>query len=134
MNGRLESPRQLAVGMVVGVLLVWGLTSGLGFWLAPLLVALAWSLAVRSTRWQYIGGLLVAAAGYGLALIIAAAYAPLGRGANVVAAIMGFGHNGLIVWGFTFLLALLLGLAGAWVGHALGLFLVKRDPAKTSAL
>ncbi len=122
-----DTPRYRAASLAISVLLVWGLTSGLDFWLAPLVIAFLWTLAVKSTTRQYIGAVVLSLAGYALPLLIASFDYPLGKSANLIAAIMGFGRAGLIVWVFTFLLALLLGLAGAWLGHVVRLVLVGRQ-------
>lgn len=105
-------------GLVPAVLLVWLLLLH-GAWWVPWPVALLWALTMPTALWQYVGGLGLALAGYALPLFVTGVRYPLGRTANLVAAMMGFGRHGLIVWGLTALLALLLGLSGAWVGHAL---------------
>ncbi len=105
-------------GLIPAALLVWLLLLH-GAWWAPWPIALLWALTMPTTRRQYLGGLVVALAGYALPLVVTGVQYPLGRTANLVAAIMGFGRHGLIVWALTALMALLLGLSGAWVGHAL---------------
>lgn len=107
----------LVVLLAVGIALVWGGTA-LGLWLAPLVVSLAWALWVPSTARQYLGALIISLGGYAVPLIAASLRLPLGRTSNIVAAIMGFGHQGVVVWAFTGLLAIMMALAGAWLGHA----------------
>lgn len=105
-------------GLIPAVLLVWLLLLH-GAWWAPWPVALLWAFTMPTTLRQYLGGLVLALVGYALPLAVMGIQYPLGHTANLVAAIMGFGRHGLIVWALTALLPLLLGLSGAWVGHAL---------------
>lgn len=109
---------QSGLGFVLGIALTWLLVSH-GFWMAPLVLGFLWALLVARRAWQFGGSLLMACVGYGLALITLYHGLPMSREAIVTAEIMGFGHHGLIVFILTGLLALLLALAGAWVGGSL---------------
>lgn len=108
----------LVLAAAAGLVTVWHLVST-GLWLAPLIVSAVWALGVPWPAWQYWGALVLSLGGYGLSLGLQALSEPLGRSADVVASIMGFGHTGIIVWAFTFLLAALMAVAGAWLGHAI---------------
>ena len=116
---------RLLLGAAVGALGVWAFTA-VGFWPIPLVLSLAWALLVPTTLAQYVGALGFSVLGYLIPLWVAARSEPIGRAAGVVAGIMGFGHDGLLVWGFTVILAALLALAGAWIGHAVRLLAATR--------
>ena len=102
----------LAVGAAVAAAL-----AQLGLWPSPLVLGAAWGLFAPTRAWRVPGGALVGLLGYGAPLAIAALWLPLGRTADMVAAIMGFGAQGAIVWVISLLFAALMGLAGGWLGH-----------------
>ncbi len=112
------SSGMLMLGILIGILVVWaGETRGI--WISPLVATFLWAVWAKRTAWQYAGAAVIAVVGYAIPLAVAARSFPVGKAADTVAAIMGFGHQGIIVWAFTFLLAMMQAAAGAWVGHAL---------------
>ncbi len=116
----------LTVGVILGILAVWQALAE-GFWPAPFAVGLIWSLIIPYKGWRYGGGLATGVLGYGVALAVQAATWPLGKTANVVASIMGFGHAGIIVWIVTLTWGAILSTAGAWLGHAVRALLTPRQ-------
>lgn len=110
-------PVTLIVLLLCGILIVWAGTAA-GLWLTPLLVSLVWALGAPSAGWRFGGALGISLAGYALPLAVRALTEPVGRSADVVASIMGFGSMGIIVWVLTLLFAALMAVAGAWLGHA----------------
>jgi hypothetical protein len=113
---------------VVGVAVVWaGAVDGL--WWVPLLVGFVIGIILRGGRVIVAAAGLAAILGWALPLAWQALYSPVGTVATVVAGILGLGTaNGSIVIVVTFALALLLGLAGAWVGAALRRLIVPPRP------
>lgn len=126
-------PRRLIlVGLAVGILVVF-LGTTIGIWPMPLLASLVWAVIVPSTTWQYVGALIMSVIGYAIPLLIAAISLPIGQAASVIAAIMGFSHAGILVFLFTFVLAASMGIAGAWVGHAIRLLARSRGDRHQAA-
>lgn len=126
-------PRRLIlVGLAVGILVVF-LGTTIGIWPMPLLASLVWAVIVPSTTWQYVGALIMSVIGYAIPLLIAAISLPIGQAASVIAAVMGFSHAGILVFLFTFVLAASMGIAGAWVGHAIRLLARPRSDRHQAA-
>ncbi len=101
----------LAAGAAVGV--------GLGYWWLAPLAGLALGAILPWSRLGLATGALVGLMAWGAPLWWLAAHAPVGRTAEVVAAIIGLaglGATGPIA--ITLLLGVLLCLSGAWVGAA----------------
>lgn len=119
-------PTRSGLGFLVGLALTWLLVTH-GFWAAPLIIGFLWAFIVSHRGWQFGGALLIAFIGYGLSLVTLYHGLPISREAQVTAEIMGFGHQGLLVFILTALLALLLAVAGTWVGRSLRLLI--RPPA-----
>jgi hypothetical protein len=114
---RLTAGAGPVAGLVIGTLVIWAAASS-GIWEAPLAVAAIWAAAMPASRLQYGGAIAMVVLGYGLPLSFMALSLPLGRTASEVAAIMGFGHEGAIVWALTAALPLGEAVVGAWIGHA----------------
>ncbi len=117
-----------ALVTVVGVAVVWaGATVGL--WWAPLLVGFVIGIILRGGQAIVATTGLAAILGWALPLAWQALQSPIGTVATVVAGILGLGAtSGPIVIVVTLVLALLLGLAGAWVGAALRRLIVPPRP------
>ena len=105
------------VALLAGAAVVW-LGASRGMWEGPLVVAALWGFGASTTRRALGGAVVMAVVGYGAALAALALQGPVGAAASEVAAIMGFGRLGVIVWALTAVLALSQALVGAWVGRA----------------
>jgi len=128
MNSRLRSARlTLIPATIVGTLLAaLGALTGLWWMVAPVGV-LAGLLVVGARNAMAVGGL---AAGVGWGLPLAWQAVVMGQRvsdqASVVGAILGLGANqGVLVILLTLLIAVALGVAGAWVGAALRPFVAR---------
>lgn len=108
----------LILVLILGVGIVWQ-TISMGFWPAPFAVGLIYALVFTKRGWQYGGSLVIAILGNGLPLTIESQKWPMAKTADIVASIMGLGHAGIIIWVATLVWGALLGLAGAWLGHAI---------------
>jgi len=117
-----------ALVTVVGVAVVWaGAVDGL--WWAPLLTGFVIGVILRGGRAIVAAAGLVAVLGWALPLAWQALHSPIGKVAAVVAGILGLSTtSGPVVIVVTLVLALLLGLAGAWVGAALRRLIVPPRP------
>lgn len=117
-----------ALVTVVGVAVVWAAAVD-GLWWAPLLAGFVIGVILRGARAIVTTAGLVAVLGWALPLARQALHSPIGKVATVVAGILGLGTTrGPVVIVVTLALALLLGLAGAWVGAALRRLIVPPRP------
>ncbi len=106
---------------IVGTLLV-ALGALLGLWWMVVLVGVLAGLLAPGARTALVVGGLAALLGWGLPLAWQAVVMgqPVSDQASVVGAILGLGANqGVLVIALTLLIAVVLGVAGAWVGAAL---------------
>ncbi len=109
----------VVLAAVVGIAVVW-VGNHFGFWWVTMLVGLAIGLFLGKVRAALVAATLAGVGGWGLDLLWQSFHADIGGAASVVAGIMGFGTSkGFIVILLTLALALLLSLAGCWVGTAL---------------
>jgi hypothetical protein len=90
----------------------------LGFWWTPFPVALALGAATGKARVGVPAGGAIGLLAWLLPLAAAHERYGLGPTATSLAAIMGFDHLLLVPVVLTLLVGTLLGLTGAWVGHA----------------
>jgi hypothetical protein len=117
-----------ALVTVVGVAVVWAAAVD-GLWWAPLLAGFVIGVILRGARAIVTTAGLVAVLGWALPLAWQALHSPIGKVATVAAGILGLGTTrGPVVIVVTLALALLLGLAGAWVGAALRRLIVPPRP------
>jgi hypothetical protein len=101
-----------------------------GFWWLPFAVGLVIGMTVGRARYAVPTGAVAGLLAWGVPL--AWAHARFGAGSTAVslAAIMGFGRQGVLPVVLTCAIGLLLGLTGAWLGSAIrGTFAVSRPPA-----
>ncbi len=118
-----------ALVTVVGVAVVWAAAVD-GLWWAPLLAGFVIGVILRGGRVIVVTAGLVVVLGWALPLAWQALHNPIGKVAMVVAGILGLNTtSGPVVIVVTLVLALLLGLAGAWVGAALRRLIVPPRPA-----
>ncbi|MGH7764119.1 MAG: hypothetical protein ACREOM_06860, partial [Candidatus Dormibacteraceae bacterium] len=89
-----------------------------GVWWAPFVVGLAIGLVDCHVRIALPLGAAVGLLSWGLLLGMAQVMTGLGAAASSLAAIMGFGHQGVIPVVLTLVVGLLLGLTGGWLGSA----------------
>lgn len=107
------------VAAVVGLVVI-GVANAFGLWWVTMLVGLLIGLLVRGAVPGVIVAGLPAALGWGLPLAWQALSVPIGRVADVVGGILGFGTgSGGATIIATLILALLLSLSGLWLGAAL---------------
>jgi hypothetical protein len=104
----------------------------LGFWWAPFAVGLAFGIIQPRARIALPVGALIGLVGWSIPLATAEWRYGLGPAAESLAAIMGFGHNGILPVFLTLLVGTLLGLTGAWLGSA-GRGLLQPDTSRKSA-
>lgn len=117
-----------ALVTVIGVAVVWAAAVD-GLWWAPLLAGFVIGVILRGARAIVTTAGLVAVLGWALPLAWQALHSPIGKVATVVAGILGLGTTrGPVVIVVTLAMALLLGLAGAWVGAALRRLIVPPRP------
>jgi hypothetical protein len=90
-----------------------------GFWWAPFLVGLALPLGARRARVTLPAGAGIGLVSWAVPLVVAQVRYGLGPSAASLAAIMGFGHAGVVPVILTLLVGTLLGLTGAWLGGAI---------------
>ncbi len=118
-----------ALVTAVGVAVVWAAAVD-GLWWAPLLAGFVIGVILWGGRAIVPTAGLVAVLGWALPLAWQALHSPIGKVATVVAGILGLGTTrGPVVIVVTLVLALLLGLAGAWAGAALRRLIVPPRPA-----
>lgn len=108
--------QQLGV-LILGILATWG-GLALGWWYSPLIVAVLWTLWVSAWWRQYAGAVLIALFGTVLPLTVESLHENVIGAATVTAAMMGYTHQGYLVFMLTLGFAILLSLSGAFLGHA----------------
>lgn len=113
-----RSSAPTGVGLLLGILITWGLLS-MGLWWVSFILSAVWAWMVSPRRVQFGGAILMSLVGYSIALAWVQRPSALGTEARVAAEIMGFGPHGALIFLLTALLAVLLSLAGAWLGRAL---------------
>jgi hypothetical protein len=116
--------RLMVPSLIIGIGIVWAANLA-GLWWVTTLAGV--SLGLLPQRGREVLGLscLIGALGWGLPLVWQALTLPIGRVADVVGGIMGFGTtDGPLVIVLVLLLGLLLCLTGMWVGRALRLAVV----------
>src|ERR1700719_1883545 len=103
--------------VVVGPVLA---TAGvlLGIWWAPFALGLAFGIIKPRARIALPVGALIGLVGSSIPLATVEWRYGLGPTGASLAAIMGFGHNGILPMFLTLLVGTLLGLTGAWLGSA----------------
>jgi len=126
---RLRSTRlTLIPATILGTILVV-LGALLGLWWMVVPVGVLAGLLVAGARNAVAAGGLAALLGWGLPLAwqAVALGQPVSDQASVVGAILGFGANqGVLVIALTLLIAVVLGVAGVWLGAALRPFVARR--------
>jgi hypothetical protein len=90
----------------------------LGFWWAPFPVGLAIGVVDRRARITVPAGAAIGLLSWAVPLAVTHARYGLGLTAQSLAAIMGFGHQGLLPIALTLVVGTLLGLTGAWLAGA----------------
>lgn len=90
----------------------------LGFWWMPFLIGVAFGAQERRARVAVPAGGAIGLVAWLIPLAVAHERYGLGPTARSLAAIMGFGHEGVIPVVLTLLVGTLLGLTGAWLGSA----------------
>jgi len=90
----------------------------LGLWWAPFLVGLALGALNLRARFAVPTGAAIGLLAWTIPLLVAHGRFGLGPTAQALAAIMGFGHQGMIPVALTIVVGTLLGLTGAWLGTA----------------
>jgi len=129
MNIRLWSTRlTLIPATTIGTILVV-LGALLGLWWMVVPVGVLAGLLVAGARNAMAAGGIAALLGWGLPLAwqSVALGQPVSDQASVVGAILGFGANqGVLVIALTLLIAVVLGVAGVWVGAALRPFVPRQ--------
>lgn len=116
---RIPDAALLVGAVVVGIAVIWG-ANHLGWWWVTALVGAAIGVALRGTWRVLAAAALAAVAGWGIDLAVQSFGANLSGVASTVSGIMGFGtQSGYLVLLLALIFALLLGLAGAWVGASL---------------
>jgi len=90
----------------------------LGFWWAPFPVGLALGALNLRARFAVPTGAGMGLLAWAIPLLVAHGRFGLGPTAQAMAAIMGFGHQGLVPIVLTLVVGTLLGAAGAWLGTA----------------
>ena len=95
----------------------------LGYWWAPFVAGALIGLVMRRGRAAVPMGVLAGAVAWLLPLAAIEARYGIGPTAGSLAAIMGFGHEGILALTLTVVVGALLGLAGAWLASAVRLLL-----------
>lgn len=95
----------------------------LGYWWAPFVAGAFIGLVTRSGRLAIPLGGLAGAVAWLLPLAAIQARYGIGPTAGSLAAIMGFGHQGVLAIVLTLVVGALLGLTGAWLVSAVRLLL-----------
>ena len=90
----------------------------LGFWWAPFPVGLALGALNLRARIAVPTGAGIGLLAWAIPLLVAHGRYGLGPTAQALAAIMGFGHQGVLPVALTLIVGALLGLTGAWLGSA----------------
>jgi len=88
----------------------------LGFWWAPFPVGLALGALNLRARIAVPTGAGIGLLAWAIPLLVAHGRYGLGPTAQALAAIMGFGHQGVVPLVLTLVVGTLLGLTGAWLG------------------
>lgn len=104
----------------------------LGAWWAPFPLGLAFGAIQPRARFAVPVGALIGLVGWSIPLSTTGSRFGLGPAAESLAAIMGFGHQGIVPVILTLLVGTLLGLTGAWLGSA-GRTLLQPAMSRTSA-
>lgn len=100
----------VAAGLVVAVVGVL-----LGAWWVPFLVGAAFGITIQRARWAVPLGAASGLLAWLVPLAIEQVRYGLGSSASALAAIMGFGREGIVPVILTLLVGTLLGLCGAWL-------------------
>ena len=108
--------RQYIAILLGGLLALVGVL--LGLWWAPFPVGLALGALNLRARIAVPAGAGIGLLSWAIPLFVAHGRYGLGPTAQALAAIMGFGHQGVIPVLLTLLVGTLLGLTGAWLGGA----------------
>jgi hypothetical protein len=111
------------IGLIVAVTAVM-----FGAWWAPFLVGIAIGVAQERARIAIPLGALTGLIAWVLPMARMDLSYGIGPAASSIAAIMGFGHQGLIPIALTLVVGTLLGLTGAWLATAVRQF----SPLKTN--
>ena len=90
----------------------------LGLWWAPFIVGVALGVVLPLARVAVPAGAAAGLIAWALPLVAIHGRFGLGTTAESLAAIMGFGHQGLLPVVLTVLVGTLLGATGAWLGSA----------------
>lgn len=107
------------VAAVIGLVVI-GVANAFGLWWVTMLIGFLIGLLVRGALPGVIVAGLPAVLGWGLPLAWQALSVPIGRAADVVGGILGFGAgSGGATIIATLILALVLSLSGLWLGAAL---------------
>ena len=91
----------------------------LGFWWAPFLVCLVLGGLDTRARISIPIGASVGLLAWAIPLLVAHGRYGLGPTAQALAAIMGFGHRGVVPVALTLVVGTLLGLTGGWLGSSI---------------
>ena len=111
--------RLAIVAAIVGLVVI-GVANAFGLWWVTMLFGFLIGLLVRGALPGVIVAGLPAVLGWGLPLAWQSLFVPIGRVADVVGGILGFGAgSGGATIIATLILALLLSLSGLWLGSAL---------------
>jgi hypothetical protein len=102
--------------LLAGLLALAGVL--LGLWWAPFPVALALGALNLRPRVAAPVGAAIGLIAWAIPLLAAHSRYGLGPTAEALAAIMGFGHSGVVPVILTLIVGTLLGLTGAWLGSA----------------
>jgi len=114
----MELAVMIRTGAFVGGVIVAVVAVLFGAWWAPFPVGVAIGIAQRRGRIAVPLGAVTGLIAWVLPLAGLDLSYGLGPSASSIAAIMGFGHQGLIPIVLTFLVGALLGLTGAWLATA----------------
>ena len=121
--------RRYVAILVAGLLALAGVL--LGLWWAPFATGLALGLLDRRARVVVPVGGAIGLVAWAIPLAAIEVRYGLGATAAGLAAIMGFGHQGLVPIALSLLVGALLGVSGAWLGGA-ARGLVTRNQANAS--
>jgi hypothetical protein len=108
--------RALAGVILAAIVSIAGVLAGA--WWAPFTVGLAIGFVQPQARFALPVGAFVGLLAWALPLVALQIQYGAGSAAQSLAAIMGFGHQGVIPIVLTCAVGLLLGLTGAWLGSA----------------
>ena len=90
----------------------------LGLWWVPFVVGVALGALGRRARVAVPAGAAIGLLAWAIPLALLQVRYGLGSTAGSLAAIMGFGHQGLVPMVLTLIVGALLGATGAWLGTA----------------